>query len=182
MTAGIRRTLIAASLGMVLTLAAGCGWHQINTTNPTNYLSQNIATKSVVLHVYAGEYGNNDDMNFDGYGDGTMTITIPRGWKVTVDFSNTDDTLSHSAMIVPMKDIGLSIISPSLVAFPGAFTPNPNEGTNDGVHVSFHFIANQAGRYALACGVPTHAQMGMWDYVVVSNTVSKASLKIASAK
>lgn len=161
---------------LVLLFVTGCGWHQIHASGPTNFVVQQPVRASVILHVYAAEDGKNNDMNFDGYGNGAMTITIPLGWHVTVKFYNTDPSQAHSAMIVPQKDHNLSVISPALVAFPHAYTPNPNIGTVSGGAATFHFVASRAGSYALVCGVPGHAQMGMWDHFVVSKTTKRARL------
>ena len=172
------RAAVAAGLVSIASFVSGCGWHQISAQTPSHFLSQNPTQKTVVLHLYAAENGNNNDMNFNGYGNGSMTVTIPMGWHVKVDFVNTDNSQVHSAMIVPLRDHNLPLITTAMLAFPKASTPFPNQGTNQGVHQSFHFTASKAGRYAIVCGIATHAEMGMWDRLVISATAARASMRM----
>ncbi len=172
------RFAAAAGLMAIASAVSGCGWHQISSQTPRHFLSQNPSRNTVVLHLYAAENGNNNDMNFDGYGNGSMKVTIPVGWNVKVDFVNTDNSQAHSAMIVPFKDHSLPLITTAMLAFPKASTPFPNQGTTQGVHQSFRFAASKAGHYAIVCGIATHAEMGMWDRLVVSPTASRASIQL----
>lgn len=170
----------AASMILGSLMLAGCGWHKVSTPAAPHWMTQNAAAHTVTVRVYAGWDGNNNDMNFDGYGNGAMTVTVPKGWQVKVHFLNTDESQSHSAMIVPFRDHALPLIIPSMVAFPKAYTPKPNEGSGSNAHATFTFVANRAGHYALVCGVPTHAEMGMWDRLTVSSTAAQAHVSIAN--
>ncbi|NMP21623.1 sulfocyanin-like copper-binding protein [Sulfobacillus harzensis] len=143
--------------------------------NPAQWVTQNSAQKRVTFHLYAGE-GNR--MTFNGYGNGQMVLTVPTGWKVSVRFENVDNAQAHSAMIVPLKFHTNTEIPASALAFSHASTPNPTMGSTYGVQQSFHFAANKSGTFALVCGIPGHAAMGMWDTLVISPTAAHASVKI----
>lgn len=168
----------AVSLLAIAGVVSGCGWHQISSQTPSHFLSQNASRNTVLLRLYAAENGNNNDMNFDGYGNGSMNVMIPLGWTIKVDFVNTDNSQVHSAMIVPLKDHNLPLITTAMLAFPKASTPFPNQGTSQGIHQSFQFTASKAGQYAIVCGIATHAEMGMWDRLIISPTASRASIKL----
>ena len=164
-----------AGLALVAGLSA-CGTKPSGSaanppTNPSQWVSQSLSHKTATFKIYAGE---NNGMNFNNYGHGDMTLTVPQNWRVTIDFVNTDNAQVHSAMIVPAADHVEMNISNSALAFSGASTPNPSLGTNYGVHQSFSFTANKTGNYAIACGIPGHAAMGMWDHFNVSPTATKA--------
>lgn len=170
------------SLGLAATLLAGiftgCGWQKISAPKASSWISQTTAGKSVTFRIYAAQNGANNDMNFNGYGNGAMTLAVPLGWDVTVNFVNTDNSQSHSAMIVPLADRRLAFIPITDLAFPQASTPYPNQGSGYNIHQSFHFVADKPGTYALACGMPGHAQMGMWDRFIVSKMATRASIHV----
>ena len=182
----MKQTWVA--MGTLATLLAGllsaCGAtpfsHAASSpANPSHWLQSEAAKKSVTLKVFAGE---DNGMNFNGYDRGGMIITVPADWKVTVDFVNTDNAQAHSAMIVPFADRVSMNIPTTAVAFPDASTPDPTDGTGYGIAQSFRFTAGtSSGTYALVCGVPGHAAMGMWDKFVVSKTAQAASITVHGA-
>lgn len=98
--------------------------------------------------------------NFDGYGNGKLTVTVPEGWKVVVTCTNRQ-SLPHSCAIVS----GPSSTTP---AFLGASTPDPTTGLPQGQSATFSFTPNQTGTYRIACLVPGHEDAGMWDTLVVA--------------
>ncbi len=130
--------------------------------------SQDPAVKTVTLSIVAGATIDNFYYNFDGYDLGNATITVPVGWTVKVDFSNESGS-SHSVVISPSS----SDLTP---VFAGAASPNPSAGLQAGESQTFQFVAQTAGSYVLACGVPGQAsQEGMWIKFVVSPTATQAS-------
>ncbi len=178
------KRIVVGLATVALTLGLGaCGTKpspaaQNPPTNPAQWLSQSPSQKTVTFKVYAGE---NNGMNFNNYGHGDMTLTVPANWRVTVDFVNTDNAQVHSAMIVPLADHVQMNIASSALVFSGASTPDPSLGTNYGVHQSFSFVANKSGDYALACGIPGHAAMGMWDHFNVSSSATQAAITVAKS-
>jgi plastocyanin len=105
--------------------------------------------KSVTIKLTARGF------DFNGYANGKMTMSVPQGWKVAVQFTNQAPT-PHSAVIVSGPDA-------TTPAFSGAGTPDPVSGTPPGQSASFTFTADKTGSYRIACLVPGHQASGMWD-------------------
>ncbi len=120
----------------------------------------NAATKTVNLTVVAAYNSVAGGFNFNGYNNGGLTITVPKGAKVVVAFTN-KAPLPHSAVITPYASRTLGSNFP--LAFKGASTPSPSDGkSNVSTPQVFSFTADKVGLYALVCGVPGHAVGGMW--------------------
>lgn len=132
------------------------------------WMSIHPAQKTVDLRIEAAIGGH---FNFNGYSNGFLTVTVPRGWTVRASFINRQQGLPMSAMIVPLSE--LTAGGRFTPAFPGAFTPSPFSGTRPGVSQAFSFRAARSGRFALVCAVPGYAQSGMWDYFTVSPSTSR---------
>jgi sulfocyanin len=120
----------------------------------SQYLSADAATKSVTIDLIAGKSGASSTFNFDGYTDGKLTISVPVGWKVTVNCRN-QGSIPHSCSVVS----GASSTTP---AFPGATSPNPVSGVPPGSTQTFSFTPDRAGTFRIACLVPGHEDAGMW--------------------
>jgi uncharacterized cupredoxin-like copper-binding protein len=118
----------------------------------------------VTLTLTASYNNANSGLNFDGFSKGKMTVTVPTGWTVDVNFSN-KGPLPHSAAVVANG----SATSP---AFPGSGMPSSElqSGIAAGQSTSFSFKAGKAGTYRIACLVPGHETLGMWDGFVVSSS------------
>lgn len=142
--------------------------------SPAAWLTTNARTKSVVWKVFAGE---NNGLNFNGYSKGQMVVTVPLNWRVTVKFVNADNVHAHSAMIVRYADRTDVSIPETFAAFPHASTPDLQDGTAYGISQSFQFSSDKPGQFALVCGVPGHAVMGMWDTLLMSKTAKTASMR-----
>ena len=134
-----------------------------SSPSAAKFLSVNAAAKTVTLTVVASYTGTNSGLNFDGFAKGAMTVTVPTGWKVDVNFSN-KGPLPHSVAVVS----GANSTSP---AFPGAAMPSSElqSGIAAGQSTSFSFTAGKPGSYRIACLVPGHETLGMWDRFVVSS-------------
>ncbi|HEX4214834.1 MAG TPA: sulfocyanin-like copper-binding protein [Candidatus Dormibacteraeota bacterium] len=124
------------------------------SNQPASDLVIDSAKKSVTLKLVAAQTGANDGFNFDGAAKGQLVVSIPQGWSVTVDCSN-NATMNHSCAIV-----GASSTSP---AFPGAEGSNPTTGISKGQTQTFTFTASTPGTYRIACLIPGHISLGMWD-------------------
>lgn len=114
----------------------------------------------VVLRLVAGFTGENDALNFNGGTHGSDVLLVPSGWQLELHFVNQDPTLSHSAIVIPNAQ-PLPVTVPA-AAFPHASTARVEEGRPDGGTDVAAFVAAAAGEYMIACGVPGHAQGGMW--------------------
>jgi len=141
------------------------------------WLTQDAAAKVVNLKLIGSMNHANGTMNFNGYGNGELTVTVPFGWTVKVEFSNGGfGALPHSlAVIDPKKKPKLSGGDP---AFPAATTIKLVQGLVPGETDTFEFAADKAGRFLLWCGVPSHGQNGMWNNLVISRAAKAAQVTV----
>ncbi len=128
------------------------------TPTPTSvtldqWLSYDPAARTATLKLVAGYKGVNRGLSYDGYSNGQLSVSVPVGWTVVVDFSNAA-TINHSAVVV--TPTGTSPF------FPGAGNPDPTVGLNPGASLPFSFLASAVGSYRIACLVPGHEGLGMW--------------------
>jgi len=129
------------------------------------------ANQSVHMTITAGSVSDAIGYwNFNGGTNGDMTITVPEGFTVVIDFKNDDPNMAHSLGISATTSGFGAMIQPD-VAFEGALTSNPTsmvDATMPGQEESITFVASAAGDYAMVCYIPGHAATGMWIYFNVS--------------
>jgi sulfocyanin SoxE-like protein len=135
------------------------------------FLSYDAQARAATLLLVAGYNGLNDALNYNGGARGSQGVSIPLGWSVHVALTNRDSDLQHSAIVVrqvlpPPEEM-------TTPAFAGAIVSQLEEGVHEGDTTAFDFIADKAGRYMLACGVPGHAQGGMWMRLTVSADIDR---------
>jgi sulfocyanin len=114
--------------------------------------------------ITAGATNALNHWNYNGAVSGNMTITVPEGYSVTINFKNADPNMAHSLGIVAQTGNFGATLEPAPV-FEGAVTSNPTsmtEGTMPGEEESISFTAATAGNYSMVCFVPGHAATGMW--------------------
>jgi sulfocyanin len=137
----------------------------------------------VNLSLIAGWNNVNVGFNFNGAAHGQMTVTIPLGDKVNVTFTNKAKGVPHNAEIIPFTTNPIAgRVNPP--AFPGAETPAPRFRPGQGggfpggasKPLTFSFVAGKAGKYMIICAISGHALAGMWDNLVVSNSLKTASV------
>jgi sulfocyanin len=131
------------------------------------WMKVDAATEIVRLQIVGSADGTNGTMNFNGYGQGEMSVIVPLGWTVHVDFENKGlGALPHSLVIInPVTPLP---IEDGVPAFPRALTVRLVPGLLAGETDSFEFAANKEGRFLFFCGVTGHGVAGMWDYLIVS--------------
>jgi hypothetical protein len=123
-------------------------------------------------------------MNFNGYGNGQMTLTVPEGWILTLKLWNKSARLPHSIVITTEDEFRSKVGQSSGfdAAFVGAYSPaNPINGyignspqplqSNGGT-----IKLSKAGTYIMTSDVPGHAAQGMWDTLKVDSNATKPSL------
>lgn len=135
----------------------------------TAWMHADPGSKSVRFDIGMGAPGEGSGLNFNGYSHGHMTITVPLGWKVSMNVTN-EDSLPHSLEIAAEQ--ATPPISSVPTAFPRAETVDLVQGMQPNKSDSLFFTADKAGRYWIMCAVPGHAEGGMWDLLVVSETAS----------
>ena len=130
------------------------------------FLTYDAGSRTVSVQLIAGYNGVNGSLNYNGAIRGQRTVAIPLGWHVHVTVSNRDSDLQHSAIVVhEVLPPPLELTTP---AFDGAALPRLDEGLQEDETGTMDFVADRAGRYMLACGVPGHAQSGLWLRLVVA--------------
>ena len=135
----------------------------------------------VRLVLVASADGSNGTMNFNGYGKGDMTVTVPLGWKVAVEFQNKGlGALPHSLAVT--HEVTPMPVEGGVPAFPRALTRRLTAGMMAGETDTFDFVANKEGRFLWWCGVASHGVTGMWDYLVVSSEAKAPSVTVKVKK
>jgi len=138
------------------------------------WLSADGASRTATFDLIAGLTGLNGALNFNGFRDGGLTLTVPLGWTVLLHFRNHDGMLPHSAEVI--EDVHPLPLQPATPAFPKAFTLRLAEGIPSEGRDDLRFIADRGGSYLIFCGVPGHGAAGMWIRLVVSSSVPQPSL------
>ena len=137
---------------------------------------------SNALDVVAGFNANNGALNFNGYFTGDMTVVVPVGWSVEIDFKNNDAMLPHSLLVTKPypPDHVPDVAGADQVAIPRAYTDNPDQGIPSPKTDKVNFTVKAAGEYDFFCGAPGHGQGGMWTRFVVDAAATAPYVTIAA--
>jgi len=160
----IRQTLAQSVAWVGLICLAACGSASATTNrspeaSPT-FLTADSSAKSVKLTLISSYNSDNAGFNFNGYSSGKMVVSVPDGWKVTVDCQNRGNG-NHSCAIVKKG-------GDQLPAFDGSSTPDAIHGFAKGGSQTFTFTASNPGTYRISCLVVGHDDSGMWDTFIVT--------------
>ena len=129
------------------------------------FLTYDQRSRTVSLQLVAGYNGLNGSLNYNGATRGNHGVYVPLGWRVHVAVTNHDSDLQHSAIV--LEKVLPPPIEPTVPAFDGAALPQLDEGLAEDDIGTLDFVANRVGQYMIACGVPGHAQAGMWFQLAV---------------
>ena len=129
-----------------------------------SWITSDPVGKSVVIDLVAGWNGNGMFSNYNGYHHGALTLLVPIGWTVTIDFRNRDATGPHSMLVTaPFSEVEMQLqLSERNAVVAGAYSERPTKGQKAGEGDRIRFTADQAGLYYVACGVPAHLMAGMY--------------------
>lgn len=125
---------------------------------------------NITLDIVAGQTDRGNYWNFNGAMFGEITVVVPEGANVTLNFSNEDPYMAHSIGVSEGFTTAPAMVDPVPV-FEGAISSNPTsmtEGTMPGESETIQFVASTAGDYVLVCYIAGHAVSGMWVKFVVS--------------
>ena len=140
-----------------------------------NWLTVDTTAKTATFQLTSGLTQLNSGLNFNGFNDGKLTLTVPTGWTVVIRFTNHDANLPHSAEVVDTtKPMPAGPVDPP--AFAHAMTGKLMTGVPSGESDSLRFVASKAGSYMIFCGVPGHGLAGMWIRFKVSPTEQRPTL------
>lgn len=120
------------------------------------------SAKTATLDIEAGSSDANNRWNFNGLYAENGSMTVPQGYEVTINFTNSDPTQPHSLGIdEPMEQWPATFDDPQPV-FEGAITTNPaTTGTPPNESETITFTTSEAGDYAMVCYTAGHAVAGM---------------------
>jgi hypothetical protein len=142
------------------------------------WIKNDPASRSVRLDVAADWNDNNIEKcgNINGYFRGSVTILVPAGWRVTIDYHVIGDRHSHSLMLTRPYDPGdLPIKVTEAEAVDGVHSRNPTRGLAPGDNDQLHFTP-KAGRYWLISAKGTDLIEGHWIGLDVRDGLLKAEL------
>lgn len=158
------------------------GGDQSSMTQVSKFMSYSAADSTVDLQIWAGYNGTNSAWNYNGSAKGNATYTVPLGWKVNVTFRNNDANVVHSVGIAEQQQPLPGSGEMAKIAFEGATSRKFGTGLTSADKPSkFSFVADEAGKYLMMCGVPGHAQGGMWDWFVVSKDAQKPDMQMGGS-
>ena len=144
------------------------------------WLRADTAARTTALTLVAGLTPANGGMNFNGFGGGKLTVTVPVGWTVTLHYKNQDQILPHSVEVIP-ADAAVPL-GPVTPAFPRAATKALEQGVPPGSGEDVRFVATKAGAYVIFCAVPGHGQAGMWIRLTVSDATRAPSIEATTGR
>ncbi|MHB1685430.1 MAG: sulfocyanin-like copper-binding protein [Bacilli bacterium] len=158
---------LIATTGLILT---GCGTNIASTVIKPSWFAVNTAQHTVRLTVDAGVTSANGWANFNGYANGLMTVDIPVGYKVKLNFQNTGGIpfgvgIYNSVNRLAFPNAGMSV---------SAMVNNSAAGVFPGQSQTFTFVASKVGAYRMenlldridAQSRPEN--FGMWDWFNVT--------------
>lgn len=152
------RLRVLLTLVAVLLYVAGCdpvmGTGSGTPPDPKGYMRADAAGRTVIVTLVAGYPASDFQFNYDGYGSGSLVVTIPVGWQVTVQCENRG-TVPNSCAVVS----GRSDLKP---VEPGWSTPDPVRGLDPGQSATFIFSPTNPGSYRIASLVGGNEASGMW--------------------
>ena len=145
-----------------------------------DWVTSDDAAKTVTINLVAGQGTANNNWNFNGHANGNATVTVPTGYTVTINFTNMDPNMAHSAGVVAKPAGPWSATPDATPVFAGAMSSNPTSMTDATTSTepaeAITFTAATAGEYAIACFVPGHATSGMWINFTVADGATAGAM------
>ena len=136
-----------------------------------SWIKNDPAAKTVAMEIvadwnqvarYAKDYIRTDIIDFNGYWGGNLTIIVPAGWSVRIEFINGSQSFRHSLMVTRVyAQSEMPVKLEAKDAIWGAYT-DPPEGISTNERRQLSFVAQQSGNYYLACARQTHLMDGHW--------------------
>jgi hypothetical protein len=160
-----RLSWAAGTVAILLSVAA-CdpvlGTGSGNPPDLSHYIHVEAATHSVVLTLVAGYPAGDYQFNYDGYASGALVVTVPVGWRATIQCENRGTVPNSCAVVAGKNDT--SPLSPAWS------TPDPTRGIDPGQSAGFELDPTSPGSYRIASLVDGHEASGMWADLEVPAT------------
>ena len=134
------------------------------------WFSVDSNARTVRMTIIAGSTPDFNHWNFNGANKGSLAITVPEGYTVSIEFTNRDPNMAHS-LGVSAETVNFMVPPTPTPVFAGAISQNPGsmiDGTMPGETETITFVAERAGNYSIVCYIPGHTAIGMWLYFNVS--------------
>jgi len=149
-------------IALILLLAAACdpiqGSGTGNPADPARYIKVDDASRSAIVTLIAAYPATDFQFNYLGYGSGSLVLTVPAGWQITVQCENRG-TVANSCSVVHDAQ-ATAPIDPSWTS----------GDLNPGASATFVFTPTATGSFRIASLVDGHEASGMWlDLEVVSS-------------
>jgi len=173
-------TGLAGAVGLTASRVAGAQAVGATQAIAPAWLQVDSETRTAEFQLIAGLTGLNGALNFNGFRDGGLVLTVPVGWTVVMHATNHDGDLPHSAEIIAdTNPVPLGSVPP---AFQRAFTIKLEQGLQSGEEDDIRFVADRAGEFLIFCAVPGHGAAGMWIRFTVSSTAVRPALSTAERR
>ena len=145
------------------------------------WIKSDPASKTVRLDVAADWNANNNKAgcggNINGYFRGSVTILIPEGWRVTIDYHVIGDRHWRSLMLTkPYDPKNLPIRLSEAEAVDGIHSRSPIQGLAPGDNDQLQFTS-KGGSYWLVSAKGTDLISGHWIKLDVKDGLKKAELQ-----
>ena len=134
------------------------------------WFSVDTNARTVRMTIIAGATPDFNHWNFNGATKGSLAITVPEGYTVSIEFTNRDPNMAHS-LGISAETVNFMVPPTPTPVFAGAISQNPGsmiDGTMPGETETITFVAERAGNYSIVCYIPGHTAIGMWLYFNVS--------------
>jgi len=155
---------------LIVLILAACDPLQGSGTGSPADLSKLIhvdgTSRSAIVTLIAGYPATDYQFNYNGYGSGALTLTVPVGWQITVQCENRG-TVPNSCSVVA-DGHATAPLDPSWS------TPDPQIGVQPGQSASFQFTPQKTGSFRIASLVAGSESSGMWADLEVVNGGSPA--------
>lgn len=160
-----RWVTLAAASTMLVAVVSGCG----QTPDLTKqFMTVDNSTKTVTIKVIGGYNAVNDRLNFNGYANGQMTIQVPVGYTVNLDFQNAGGIPAD----VGIYDAGNNLAFSKAGVSVQDIDENAELAVTPGQSQNYTFVADHTGTFKMknlinffpqfAVGKQNRS-VGMWD-------------------
>src|SRR3989454_10582625 len=116
------------------------------------WLRADAASKTAAFRLVVGPTDASGRMNFNGFSQGGLVLTVPQAWNVLFHFKNEDPNLPHSVEVIAET---LAVpVGPVTPAFEHATTGRLEQGFPSGQGADVRFVAGERGAFLVFFRAP----------------------------